>query len=106
MRLHQGEVTEQHSEVPTKGGSFTKRVSLCVPMFGLPVCGRAATAQIRLIHHIVVQQGELVQQFEGRRSSDHFAMLGPAEISARRYVSPMAHGRSQPLTALLQKVFQ
>src|SRR5215210_4173402 len=106
MRLHQGEITKQHGEVSTEGGSIAERVRVSVPMFGLPVRGRSATAQIRLIHHIVVQQRELMQQLEGRRSPDHLGMLRPAEISARRYISPMAHGRPQPLTALLQKVIQ
>ena len=106
MRLHQGEVAEQHGEVSTKCGLVAERASISVPMLCLPVGGRAATPQIRLIHHIVVQQCELMQQLKGRGSSDHLGMLGPAEISTRSYVSPMAHGRPQPLTALLQKVIQ
>jgi hypothetical protein len=65
MRLDQREVAEQHGEVPAKGGPVPERASLSVPALGLPVCGEAATASVRLIHHVVMHESELMQQLKG-----------------------------------------
>ena len=60
MRLNEGKIPEQNRKISAEGGSVTERAGLGMPTFGLPMCGESAAAYIRLIHHIVVQQGELV----------------------------------------------
>ena len=60
MRLHQSKVAEQHSEVSSECGSVPTRAGINVPTLGLPVCSERAPAEVRIIHHVVVQQGELV----------------------------------------------
>ena len=67
MGLYQGEVTEQHGEVSSERRPVVECASISMPALGLPMCGKAATASVRLIHHVVMQQSELMQQLEGRR---------------------------------------
>ena len=82
MSLHKCKVTEQHSKVASECCAVTTRASCGVPMLGLPVCCEAATAQIRFIHHVVVQQGELVEQFQSRRGPDQLRMPGLVKLGA------------------------
>jgi hypothetical protein len=77
-----------------------------VPLLGLPMSCEAATAQIRFVHHVVVQQGELMEQFQSRCGPDQLRMAWLVKLSARRDVSPVAHGRPEPLATLLHKIIQ
>src|SRR5215216_3166951 len=60
MGLYEREVAKQHGKVSSEGRTVAECVGLSVPALGLPVCRRAAAAQVGLIHHVVMEQCELV----------------------------------------------
>ena len=106
MSLHKCKVTQQHSKVASECCAVTTGTSCGVPLLGLPVCCEAATAQIRFVHHVVMQQSELMEQFQSRSGPNQLRMAGLVKLGARRDVPPVAHGRPEPLATLLHKIIQ
>lgn len=106
MGLYQREVTKQYGKVSSEGRAVATCVGLGVPALGLSVCRGTPAAQIGLIHHVVMEQGKLVQQLKGRCGPDHLRMANLVNLTAGGDISPMAHGRPDPLASLLQKIIQ
>jgi hypothetical protein len=55
IRLHQRKITQQHGEVASERNSVTQPAGVDMPALRLPVCGQLAAADVRLIHHVVMQ---------------------------------------------------
>ena len=61
------------------------------------VRGRRSPAHRRAVHHVVVDEGEGLQQLEGGAGVDDAGVVG---VAARADEAPVAERRAQPLAAV------
>ena len=102
--LGMGEIADQHRDALAEPPRIAERAGVQVQLRREGVHRRLAAARGRLVHHVVVDQGEDVQQLErgGRLDDPVVTALSPVPAgrpAAGGHPAPETHARADPLPA-------
>ena len=95
--VHEGEVPDEDGHPLAEPAGLAPPAGVDVAGGEVDVDGRAAPPQPRPVHHVVVEEGEGVEQFQGRAGVHHRRVF---RVPAGADEGPVAERRPQPLAAV------